>query len=170
MRTIGDGEEIETTPPGEACWVDSWHPPSAAPDGEPHGAAGLCITPEGGIVLVSHDGARWELPGGRPEPGEDWEQTFRREVLEETCCAVGEARLLGFSRGRCLTGPRAGSVLVRSVWRGEVELAPWAPAFEIRHRRVVTADELLPVLNLTPGWEAVYRRILHEAGLSLIGR
>jgi hypothetical protein len=27
MRIICDGEEVETTMPGEARWVDSWHPP-----------------------------------------------------------------------------------------------------------------------------------------------
>jgi hypothetical protein len=35
---------------------------------------------------------------------------------------------------------------------------------------VVTADQLLPVLNLTPGWKPVYRRILHDARLSPIAR
>jgi ADP-ribose pyrophosphatase YjhB (NUDIX family) len=165
MRVIGDTEEIETSLPGDDRWVNSWHPPGEAPDGQPHGSAGFCLTPDGGVVLVSHDGEHWELPGGRPEPGESWEDIFRREVFEETCCTVGAARLLGFSRGRCLTGPRAGLVLVRSVWRGEVELAPWAPAFEIRHRRVVPLDLLLPTLALSPGWEATYCRMLREAGL-----
>lgn len=168
MRIIGNFEEIETSLPSEARWVVSWHPPTAAPEGKPHGAAGLCVTPDGGVVLVSHDGDHWELPGGRPEPGENWEETFRREVLEETCCTVGKARLLGFSRGRCLSGEETGLVLVRSVWRGEVELAPWHPAFEKKHRQVVEVNQLPVALKLSTGWGAIYRRMLHEA-MSALG-
>jgi hypothetical protein len=47
----------------------------------------------------------------RPEPGETWEQTLRREMDEEACATVTGARLLGFTHGRCLTGPERGTVL-----------------------------------------------------------
>ena len=78
---------------------------------------------------------------------------------------VGEARLLGFCRSACLTGPEAGLVLVRSVWRGEVELAPWTPQHEIAHRREVLAAELLSTRDIGPGWEPILRRAAAEAGL-----
>jgi ADP-ribose pyrophosphatase YjhB (NUDIX family) len=81
------------------------------------------------------------FPAGRPEEGESWEETLRREMLEEACAIVGRARLLGFSRGACVAGPEEGLVLVRSMWRAEVQLEPWEPRFEIPHRRVVTATD-----------------------------
>jgi hypothetical protein len=103
--------------------------------------------------------------GGRPEGDETWEQTLRREIWEETCAIVGDARLLGFSRGECLSGPEKGLTLVRSIWRAEVELRPWEPQFEIAHRRVVPAAELLSHLWMAEGFEAIYHRALTEAGL-----
>lgn len=35
------------------------------------------------VVLVKNDRDEWELPGGRPEPGETPETTVHREVREE---------------------------------------------------------------------------------------
>lgn len=123
------------------------------------------MTAEGGVVLISNDGERWGWPGGRPDGDESWEQTFRREILEETCAVVGDARLLGFCRAVCLTGPEQGLVLVRSVWRAEVELMPWEPRFEIAHRLVVRATELLAHLWIEEGFEPMYHRALAEAEL-----
>jgi hypothetical protein len=56
---------------------------------------------------------------------------------------VREARLLGFCRSVCLSGREKGLVLVRSIWRAEVDLMPWEPRFEVTHRRLVHTEELL---------------------------
>jgi len=71
------------------------------------------------------------------------EETLRREMREEACATVVKARLLGFCRSACVVGPQAGQVLVRSVWRAEVELAPWEPQFEVTHRRLVAPAEVI---------------------------
>ena len=146
-------------------WIVAWHPGSSIPEGTPHGATAICLTAGGGLVLISGDGERWGLPGGRPEGDESWEQTLNREVLEEACAIVIEARLLGFTQGRCLSGPEAGLVLVRSMWRAEVELMPWQPQFEILHRRVVAAAEWPAHLWIDEGFEPIFRRAFVEAGL-----
>ena len=75
------------------------------------------------------------------------------------------ARLLGFCRAACRTGPEQGRVLVRSIWRAEVALLPWRPRYEIPHRRVVPAAELLSHLWMEQGFEPIYHRALAEAGL-----
>src|SRR6266536_331992 len=148
-------------------WLASWHPPLLPPDGTPHGAEGVCVTGDGELVLISQDGERWSFPAGRPEGSETWEDTLRREVREEACATVLRARLLGFSRGACVAGPEKGLVLVRSVWRAEVELGPWEPRFEIRHRRVVAAAQVLQHLTITAHPSApIIRRTLHEAGIT----
>jgi ADP-ribose pyrophosphatase YjhB (NUDIX family) len=110
---------------------------------------------------------RWGWPGGRPEPGESWEQTLRREIAEEACATVTEARLLGFVRSRCTSGHEEGLVLVRSVWRAEVTVLPWRPAHEIPFRRMVTPDDLAGQLWMEPGAEPIYARAACEAGLAL---
>lgn len=148
-----------------ATWSIAWHSPVSVPDGTPHGANAVCVTADDQVVLIGNDGERWGWPGGRPEGDESWEQTLRREVLEEACAVVSRARLLGFSRGVCLSGPEQGRVLVRSVWRADVELNAWEPRFEIRYRRLVPADDLLAHLWIEEGLEPLYRRVLIEAGL-----
>src|SRR5262249_1963448 len=137
-RVARDGEEFNA-----GGWLIAWHAPESVPTGTPHGANAFCIAGGDGVVLISNDGERWGWPGGRPEGHECWEETLRREVMEETCSIVRSARLLGFGRGACLSGPEKGVVLIRSIWRAEVELMPWKPQFEILHRRVVPAAELL---------------------------
>ncbi|MGA0600618.1 NUDIX hydrolase [Caulobacter sp. KR2-114] len=94
-------------------------------------------------LLVHHRSGSWTLPGGRVEHGEDPLDTVRREVLEETGCAVAVERLLGidsrlipaaeravpggedhqnvgiFYQGRLLTGdlrPEANGDIVEIAW------------------------------------------------------
>lgn len=163
-RVARDGEEFAVHSNG-GNWLIAWHTPNAVPVGASHGANAFCVTAEGGVALISNDGERWCWPGGRPEPDESWEQTLRREILEETCAVVGDARLLGFCRATCLTGPEQGLVLVRSIWRAEVKLMPWEPRFEIAHRRVISATQLLSHLWMEEGFEPIYYRALTEARL-----
>ena len=157
-----DLEEISIRAGGED-WVSSWHPPPQAPAGTSHGAAGICVTHSSEIVLISRDGLSWDLPAGRPEGEETWEETLRREMLEEACATVVDARLLGFYRSACLSGPERGRVLVRSFWRADVVLADWQPRFEISHRRTVPAGDVIS--QLPSPFLPFFRRALIDAGL-----
>lgn len=121
----------------------------------------------GDIIVISRDGQRWQFPAGRPEGIETWEETLRREVLEEACASVVRAKLLGFTRGVCVTGHDEGLVLVRSMWRADVDLAPWEPIFEISHRRVVPAAHLMDDLKIAAMPVApIIRRMIHEAAIT----
>src|SRR5882762_5153257 len=122
-------------------WIVSWYPRHIPPAGAPHGAAGVCVTGNDQLVLISHDGEHWGFPAGRPEGNESLKETLCREMIEEACVVVVGARLLGFARSECVNGRQQGLVLVRSYWRADVEIKPWEPKFEIRHRRVVAAAE-----------------------------
>jgi hypothetical protein len=80
---------------------------------------------------------------------------------------VTGARLLGFTCGQCLTGPERGTVLVRSVWRADVELRPWEARFEIADRRVVPPGAVEEALSLgSHPFAAIIRRELAEAALN----
>jgi 8-oxo-dGTP pyrophosphatase MutT (NUDIX family) len=156
-----DGIEWTVTSGGQD-WRVAWHPPPDPPAGTNHGSAGVC-TVGNQVVLVSDDATRWGLPGGRPEPGETWQDTLCREVLEEACATVTASWLLGYSRGVCTRGHEEGLVLVRAHWRAEVELNPWQPTFEMTHRRLVPLGEALASIWIPDGYAPMYRRIVAEA-------
>lgn len=143
-----------------------WHGPAEAPPGTPHGAAGVCVGPEGELVLISPDGREWTFPAGRPEGDETDQETLRREVPEEACVEVLEARPLGFSRGECVQGHELGLVLVSSFWRADVRIDPWEPEFEIEHRRIVPCSAAARyVVGSDGAVDLIHLRALVEAGL-----
>ncbi len=145
-------------------WIESWHSPELpAPDGKPHGSAGICFTPEGRVVLVTQPGNPCDFPAGRPEGDEDWRATLDREMLEEACAAVEDATLLGYYRGACIAGEEAGLVLVRSFWCADVSLGPWEPRHETTGRVAVPPDEALGKVKRAG---SLYRRWFHDALVS----
>ena len=147
-------------------WLVSWHSPDDEPVGAPHGVAGVCVGQEGELVLVGTDGRRWELPAGRPEGEETLEATLRRELREEACVEVLTARLLGYTRGKCVQGHEQGLVLVRSVWRADVRILAWEPEHEIEHRLVVPAALGARYVRYPDeGATRIHLRSLVEAGL-----
>jgi len=159
---LRDAEETEICSRGHR-WLISWHSPANAPDGKMYGSAGICLNKCGEVVLISTDELSWDFPAGRPEGDEGWEQTLRREMLEEACAVVTEARLLGFSRGRRIEGDTIGSPSVRSIWLAQVDLLEWRPQFEIRFRRLVPAAQAIKAV--LPEYERFWARVFHEAGI-----
>jgi ADP-ribose pyrophosphatase YjhB (NUDIX family) len=145
----------------DEAWNLSWHSPLNLPDGIPHGSAGVCVTPQETIILVRQNNNVWDFPGGRPEGIETWEETLRREMVEEACATVDQALLLGFARAECSSGTERGRAIVRSFWRAEVNVHPWEPRFEITQRKFVRPEEAL--MYTFWGYTPIYRRVLHEA-------
>ncbi len=163
MRTdtiLCDEEELSIHTNGQT-WIASWHPPTTAPAGTRHGSAGICMTGTNEIVLISSNGIDWDLPAGRPEGDETWEQTLRREMHEEACATVIDAQLLGFCRSRCIAGYEEGLVLVRAFWRAHIILHDWKPAFEITHRQFVSETDIFQ--HLSPVFAPIFRRAFLEA-------
>jgi 8-oxo-dGTP pyrophosphatase MutT (NUDIX family) len=143
-------------------WLVTWSNQDTAPGGVNHGSSGICCTREG-IVLVSRDGNHWELPAGRPKGDESPLDTLGREVLEEACCRVEAAQLLGFTTSTCLAGPEEGLILVRAHWAARAVAEPWQPCHEIADRRQVPVGDLMPELTMEPGLEAMWEQIWDQA-------
>ena len=161
IAILQDGEEIEFTDRSQR-WLASWHPPADPPIRKRHGSTGICQIPTGEIVLISQDGQTWDFPGGRPEGEESWEETLKREMMEEACARVTTARLLGFSVGKCIEGHEQGLVLVRAVWHAQVELLDWIAEFETTHRKTAPPSQSIPE---TPAiYHPMWRRAFADAG------
>ena len=57
----------------------------------------MIFNEQGQLLLCKHTYRRqypWGLPGGGLKPGEDPQQAVRRELFEETGCAIQDARLI----------------------------------------------------------------------------
>lgn len=59
----------------------------AASDSPPVSVKGVLLL-GGGVLLLENERREWELPGGRPEPGEGPERCLAREFLEELALVV----------------------------------------------------------------------------------
>jgi 8-oxo-dGTP pyrophosphatase MutT (NUDIX family) len=166
VPTAAHDRETMPTVSGGQHWLVSWHPADAEPEGRPHGAAGICVGGNGrDLVLISPDQVHWGFPAGRPEGAETPRETLSREMREEACVEVLDARLLGFSRSECIQGHEQGLVLVRSYWLAQVEIGPWEPQFEIVHRRIVPAVQATTyVRDPDPAATRISMRALAEAG------
>ena len=104
----------------------------------------ICFTPDDRIVMVTTDGEHWGIPGGHPEDGESCEETLSREVREEACCEVEELELLGWQHVRDLTDD---SVHYQMRHCCTVNVRPFRPEYEIRHRKLVAPSDFLSVLE-----------------------
>ncbi|MEV6570799.1 NUDIX hydrolase [Streptomyces sp. NPDC051577] len=77
------GRSTPTTPGAAAPSPEPWV--RAAPRPNAVVGVGLVVVDADGRILLgrAHDG-RWELPGGKVDPGEGFEQAAARELAEET--------------------------------------------------------------------------------------
>ena len=163
MRKVSGEIEESVFQDNGQDWIATWHLSPEPQAGTPHGSAGVCLAPSGEIVLVSQDGKRWELPEGRPEGDGDWLATLEREVREEACATVIDASLLGFTRGVCVKGPEEGLVLVRAVWRADIEILPWEPLHETTSRMLIEPHEALAQMTIPDGLMPLFRRFIDDA-------
>lgn len=165
MNDIAEYRGELTAPVHCREWHVAYCPPPEPPPGRPYGAEVVCVVGDR-IVVVSEDGEHWRLPRGAHEPRQRCRDTMRREVREEACVTVMECRLLGFSRYVCVRGPQEGLVLIRSLWRAEVRLAPWNPRGESARRRLLSVGEAFRSLTIPDGLGPFYRRLFAQAVVS----
>jgi hypothetical protein len=161
-RIARDEVEYQFEDAGQT-WLMSWWPPGQVPSGKWHGSGAICLNESDEVVIISQDGKKWELPAGRPEGDEDWRATLDREMLEEACATVDSATLLGFVRGRCVSGNEEGLVLVRSAWIAHVTIHDWKPEYEITHRSLVAKNAAIESLNFPVGLAPIYARWFRES-------
>jgi 8-oxo-dGTP pyrophosphatase MutT (NUDIX family) len=151
-KTAWGGRQLEVT------WTGGGTPP---PRELTQQASGLCFTEDGQIVLVAGEDGGWNLPGGKPEPGETVEQALTREVWEEACAVVQELAYLGAQEVRDPDHPSGPQVYYQTRFWARVDLEPFAPAFETRRRTLVAPEAFLETLSW--GYSPIAKAILDAA-------
>lgn len=124
-------------------WLD---PPFMPPRDETTQVTGICFTDEGQIVLVSHDGNTWTLPGGSLEEGETLEQYLAREVMEEVCGRVTDGEYLGCQRVDDPGNPEGFRHYYQTRFWARVELEEFRPEAERTERCVIDPGDFLSTL------------------------
>jgi ADP-ribose pyrophosphatase YjhB (NUDIX family) len=59
-------------------------------------AYGVCLDDQQRVLLQKHPDRPWNIPGGKPELGETYEQTVIREVYEETNVRIENPKMIGY--------------------------------------------------------------------------
>jgi 8-oxo-dGTP pyrophosphatase MutT (NUDIX family) len=112
---------------------------------------------DGCVLLLLNERGEWELPGGRPEAGEDHRAALRREVREETglCVEVGEA--LGEHLFEILPGRIVRIVAFGCRLRGRGEVTVSDEHLELRWQPLAELAECVGGHTLPAGYLAAIR-------------
>jgi 8-oxo-dGTP pyrophosphatase MutT (NUDIX family) len=100
---------------------------------------------DGSVLLLLNERGEWDLPGGRPDAGEDYRTALRREVREETGLEVE-------------VGPAIGGHLFEVLPGRFVRILPFAC------RLVGASDVVLSHEHLETRWQPV-----GELGETIVG-
>jgi ADP-ribose pyrophosphatase YjhB (NUDIX family) len=124
---------------------------AARKNGYPVSVKGVLLV-GGRVLLLRNERDEWELPGGRPEPGETWQAALVRELREETGLAVDASASIAEWPYEVLPG--------RTVWIAAFGCRPLAaatPRLSEEHRELrLVALAALCELSLHEG----YRRAI----------
>jgi 8-oxo-dGTP diphosphatase len=89
----------------------------------------------------------WDLPGGKVDPGEDFDVAMRREVLEETGLHIQLEGIVGAAQLDFEDITVAALVMEASVPSGEIQLSSEHGSYEWIPRRALTECDFCNALN-----------------------
>jgi 8-oxo-dGTP pyrophosphatase MutT (NUDIX family) len=113
---------------------------------------------DGSVVLLENERGEWELPGGRPEPGEDPSTCLVREFAEELGAAITVGPIVDSWNYEVLPG-RHVAIVTYAVARGE----PGALRVSEEHRRLNWFPlDALDALPLPEGYSRSIRAVTAE--------
>lgn len=110
----------------------------------------LIVDEEGRVLLLRraagsrHHAGKWEFPGGKNEPGEEFEDALHRETGEETGLTIELGRVVGAGEGQ-LPDRRIAYLFIESrILAGVVKLSAEHDAFAWVPRHELPQHDLAP--------------------------
>ena len=143
----------------------TWFPPHDVPEGQRHGSGGICLTDNGEVVLATHDGETWDSRQADRKEVSRGKKTLRREMREEACVEVREAKLLGVLARESVSGgtKRSGAGSLHLAGRKSSSTSGH-PEHETLARKLVQPEGVLGELALDV-FLPLHHRALITAGL-----
>jgi 8-oxo-dGTP pyrophosphatase MutT (NUDIX family) len=114
------------------------------------------------VLLLRNERGEWDLPGGRPDPGEDHRDALKREVLEETGLDVAVDALLGEHLFEVLprTFVRIAAYACRAIGASAVTLSH--EHLEMRWVSLAELDETVAGYKLPSGYLGAIRQAMRQ--------
>ena len=118
----------------------------------------ICVI-DGQVVLLKTETNRWDLPGGKLKPGEDWQDCIKREIREELNLKVKDCELLKLESHRLRNTAKVTIALVYCQVEEKLnEITLSQEHFGVR----LAAAEKLPTLSLLLPYEKTILEVLRE--------
>ena len=115
---------------------------------------GFIYDSAGRILVQEHEG-RFNLPGGKPEPGESLDAALHRESLEESQVEIDNLIYLGYQLVVSAGEAPYAQVRYRARLVRVLPLAADPATNQVYARRFVLADELEQLLGWSTGAEQI---------------
>lgn len=146
----------------------SWLPaPFLPPSDLTTQVSGICFTEHRKIVLVSGDGRRWDMPGGRPEQGESLEEALARHVWGQARARVVRGQYIGCERVEDSGHPDGPRIYYQAHCWARVEVYPFKAPSETAERQLIDTASFLSTLFWA---ESSVAPIILERGIAVENR
>jgi len=110
------------------------------------------VIDRGRVLLLLNERGEWDLPGGRPDPGEDHRSALQREVREETGLDIEVGALIGEHLFEVLPGRIVRIIAYACACLGRTEVALSHEHLELHWLPVAELGETISGRGLPAGY------------------
>ncbi|HEX9679212.1 MAG TPA: NUDIX hydrolase [Candidatus Saccharimonadales bacterium] len=130
------------------------------PSNETHQVYGLCFL-DGKVAIVEYEKDKPNLPGGKIDAGESWQDGFRREIDEELSMEVIDMSPIGYQFATNIEENKKYQLRVVATIRPKTEQTP-DPAGTVTGFKFIEPNEVNKLIDYGPVGERMVERALEK--------